>query len=685
MGSWRSDESGKGIREEKQKSKGEKNMEPRTIKQKKGLGRNRAITRLGTILWLVFLAWSPALFARSNQGGAAKIEARWYSIGLGGETVGYVKETRSKFQQAGRWHWKSVTESKIVLERLGQKVEMQVSYEHLETDDGLLMKITSEQLLAGSRVRTEIGVEEDRIKIKNVTGAQAFSRELPYSGRLLGPVGIWRLTIEKLKKPGDKVEYQTVLAELAQVISGERTLDWEEVVDCGRNKILARKVIDRISQVGTARQVWLDVEGNEVKAVEPSPFGDIVTCLSSESEIMSAMAASRGREQFFQSSLVRSNVRLPQARGLEKVVVRLKHSRPEMGWPDLENEYQKVLEGSEETRIVELKRVPLRVASEGQLSAEQKKPYLEANTYIDINDPEIKRIAGEVAGREKNGFQKALKLRDWVSRNLAFDPGFVFAPASEVIRNKKATCAGYAALLAALLRAAGIPSRYLMGMVYANGIWGGHAWVEAWIGGRWVPLDAALPSPGSADPARIVVARSSLSESLGESLMAVQKFFGYVSVEVLEFHLKGRRITIIQNQPLYVVSGDRYWNPGLQLGLRAPGGFSFAEMDRVWPDRTLLVLKGPEGQMVRLLQESWFPAENQGKHLLNRLKKEASDGRQVHLRVWGKKRPALVSKEKSALAILNGTDLLVVVAEGKSSERLLAEVAAALENSLIMD
>ncbi len=637
------------------------------------------------ILWLVLLAWCPATIARSVQGGAGEGDTRWYSISLGGETVGYVRETGYRVRQGGRWHWKSETDSKIVLKRLGQKVELFVSYEHLETDDGLLEKVKAEQVLAGSRVRTEIEVEADKIKIKNITGNQVFSREVPYSGRLLGPVGISRLTVENLKAPGDKVNYTTVLAELAQVVSGERTLAGEEEVDCGRKKFLARKVIDRIFRVETTREVWLDAGGNEIKAVETSPFGDIVTCLSSEEEVMAAMAASRGQEQFFQSSLVRSGVRLPQARGLDRVVVRLKHSKPELGWPEIENEYQKILEIKGEVRVVEMKRVPLRRAPGSQLSAEEQRTYLGASAYIDANDPEIKRIAGRVAGREKNAMQRALKLRDWVSRNLAFDPGFVFAPASEVLRAKKATCAGYAALLAALLRAAGIPSRYLVGMVYANGIWGGHAWVEAWLEGHWVPLDAALPSPGAADPARIVVARSSLEEGPGESLVAAQKFFGYVTVEVLEFSLKGQTIKIIQGQPLYEVRDNRYWNPGLQLGLRAPSGFSFEGLDGVWPDRTLLSLKGPGGQTVRLLQEGWFPAESLEKYLLERLKKEVNGGSQAHIMVWGKKRPALVSAEKSALAILNGTDLFIIVVAGQNAEQWLRQVASSLECRLVID
>ncbi|RJP21068.1 MAG: DUF3488 domain-containing protein [Deltaproteobacteria bacterium] len=65
-------------------------------------------------------------------------------------------------------------------------------------------------------------------------------------------------------------------------------------------------------------------------------------------------------------------------------------------------------------------------------------------------------------------------------------------------------CEHYAAALALLLRAGGIPSRVAAG--YLGGEWNGigqylivrrsdaHAWVEAWIDGRWVTFDATPPA-----------------------------------------------------------------------------------------------------------------------------------------------------------------------------------------------
>jgi hypothetical protein len=641
----------------------------------------------GLGLSLLLNLWPGCRLVQGGELSPASQESstRWYSICLGGETVGYVKETGSRVQKDGRSQWKSITESKLVLKRLGQKVELSVNYEHLETDEGLLRQVISEQLLASSRVRIEIEIKEDRAEIKTISGGQTYEKAIPYTGQLLGPVGIGRLTLEKLKNPGDKVEYRTILAELSQVVSGERTLVGEEVVDCGRGKIKARKVLDRLSPLVSTREVWLDEEGNEVRAVESSPLGELVTCLSSEREVMEALALARGQEQFFTSTLIVANVRLPQARQLERVVIRLRHREPELGWPELQNEYQKILEKDDRTLVVELSRQRLRGGPARRLPAAQLQPYLEASTYIDFKQPEIARVASRVAGSEKDVFKKALKLRDWVSQNLTFDPGFVFAPASEVMRAKKATCAGYASLLAALLRAAGIPARYLMGLAYVNGIWGGHAWVEAWLEGQWVPLDAALPSPGAADPARLAIAWSSLETGPGESLVAAQRLFGYVTIDILEYGLQGRNFRVPEGQPLSEVKEGRYWNYGLQLGLRAPTGFTWADLDKVWPDRTLLTLKGPAGQTVSLIQESWFPAARLKNYLVDRLKKEVSGGKLDYITVWGKKRPLLVSPDKSAVAIANGLDIFLVLARGQESEKLLRRLLSGLESRLILN
>ena len=50
----------------------------------------------------------------------------------------------------------------------------------------------------------------------------------------------------------------------------------------------------------------------------------------------------------------------------------------------------------------------------------------------------------------------------------------------------------------AMLRTQQIPSRVVVGLVYADrfGAFGGHMWTEAWLDGKWVPLDGTLGAGG---------------------------------------------------------------------------------------------------------------------------------------------------------------------------------------------
>jgi hypothetical protein len=57
-------------------------------------------------------------------------------------------------------------------------------------------------------------------------------------------------------------------------------------------------------------------------------------------------------------------------------------------------------------------------------------------------------------------------------------------------------------LTAAMCRAAGIPARVVFGVVYAKSfagrenVFGGHAWVEAYVGDKWIGLDATRAPKG---------------------------------------------------------------------------------------------------------------------------------------------------------------------------------------------
>lgn len=127
------------------------------------------------------------------------------------------------------------------------------------------------------------------------------------------------------------------------------------------------------------------------------------------------------------------------------------------------------------------------------------KPYLAAASYLPVDDPEIRKTAAQVRGKETNPYRIALSLRDWVSNAMTPDASIgVPRSATDVLQRRRGVCRDYATLYTALARAAGVPTRVCSGIVYGDfqgkaGFYY-HAWAESWVG-KWVAVDPTLYDP----------------------------------------------------------------------------------------------------------------------------------------------------------------------------------------------
>jgi hypothetical protein len=120
--------------------------------------------------------------------------------------------------------------------------------------------------------------------------------------------------------------------------------------------------------------------------------------------------------------------------------------------------------------------------------------YLKATLAAPSNLGQIRRLAGEIAGGEKDAAKAISLLLAWIGRNIAKEAIDSFS-AVDVLRERRAECQGHAYLLAALARALGIPARVVNGIAYseAHGGFLYHTWNELWIAGRgWRPVDATF-------------------------------------------------------------------------------------------------------------------------------------------------------------------------------------------------
>jgi hypothetical protein len=156
------------------------------------------------------------------------------------------------------------------------------------------------------------------------------------------------------------------------------------------------------------------------------------------------------------------------------------------------------------------------------------KQFLEPEMNLQSDDPEIRKKVREICGNDREPTTVARKLLDWVFRNVEKRPVLSVPSALEVLRTRVGDCNEHATLLAALLRAAGIPARLCIGLTYSGDRFYYHAWTEAYLG-EWITLDATL-NQMPVDPGHVKFIEGNL-----EKQVVIAGLVGEIRVKVLDF------------------------------------------------------------------------------------------------------------------------------------------------------
>ncbi|MEI7835766.1 MAG: transglutaminase-like domain-containing protein, partial [Planctomycetota bacterium] len=124
---------------------------------------------------------------------------------------------------------------------------------------------------------------------------------------------------------------------------------------------------------------------------------------------------------------------------------------------------------------------------------------LKPSRYVESDNAKIVAAARKAIGETTDALQAARKLEAFVRTYIdKKDLSVGYASAAEVLETRQGDCTEHAVLLAALCRAVGIPAQIVDGMAHVSewagrrDVFGPHAWVRVYVGGRWVHLDAAL-------------------------------------------------------------------------------------------------------------------------------------------------------------------------------------------------
>jgi transglutaminase-like putative cysteine protease len=144
--------------------------------------------------------------------------------------------------------------------------------------------------------------------------------------------------------------------------------------------------------------------------------------------------------------------------------------------------------------------------------------YTKPTENIDSDDEDIKAIASSLVEGEDDFFVVVHKIGNWVKENVEYDLSTINLEATQkasyVLGSKNGVCDEITNLFIAMVRAVGVPARFVSGISYTNSElftekWGPHGWAEVYFPGfGWVPFDITYGELGFIDPTHISTQKS---------------------------------------------------------------------------------------------------------------------------------------------------------------------------------
>ncbi len=140
--------------------------------------------------------------------------------------------------------------------------------------------------------------------------------------------------------------------------------------------------------------------------------------------------------------------------------------------------------------------------------------YMSPSETVDSDHPSIIAKANELAKGNDDLYFLVHNVADWVEHNIQYDLSTVTADVTQksswVLENRQGVCDELTNLFIGILRALGIPARFVSGVSYTNSElfaekWGPHGWAEVWFGPDigWIPWDVTYGEFGYIDPTHI--------------------------------------------------------------------------------------------------------------------------------------------------------------------------------------
>ncbi len=435
------------------------------------------------VLALLLLLGLPA----ASRGAGRPDREDWQVIFLGGQRIGYSKSLSRSLERDGREIVISDSLVAMTIKRFGISLKMTVR--QTSEEDAATGKLLKATLLTDNppASRTEMsGVAEGNDFVMQMkTAGRVTESRITLRDDVKSPAWQERYLEEHPLKPGESATFKMFSPESAKI--GVVTLNQLEPEETtlldGSKKKLAKTVMLNSITPGVEATVYSDDDGR-VQKMETNLLGMAMYAVSREEALK---AIPETELDIGIDGLLKVEVADPHH--AKSVTYRITTTSADPSTLFVDGGGQSVRKLSDSRAEVTVARETLPAAPAPAESC------LKPSAFLDSADERVQALAAEVETEGKSPTEIATALVHFVHERVKEKTFSVaMGSASEVARELKGDCTEHAVLLAALLRVKKIPSRVAIGLVYVDPpkAFGGHMWTEAYLEGKWVPIDAAF-------------------------------------------------------------------------------------------------------------------------------------------------------------------------------------------------
>ena len=474
--------------------------------------RMRFLTVFCTSFLLVFLTAIPLMAAKLEKPPRSE---RWFGIHVDNERVGFYRQAIVDAPEGYRFEGDGSVRMRV----MGFSKEASVRENYLVGKNLALISFSVEQTVNGSRSLISGRISDGGLRIRQDSGGKVAEKLLKFKGDLYPGPALNLIPLMRDVPPGKVLKVMTFDPEESKVKEVRITLLGPEKTPDGQPALKLRNNLYPFVN----NDIWVDSLGNTL--IESVREGLVVTRAEEPKQLGAYVGgvALAKKDLIYDFSLVRAEPPLTDHKKLTGLALEIR------GWNDAlplmqggGQAMEKRGEGSVSVRTGSLAPPPPEAGPIGER-------YLKPAEKIESDAPEIvsqsKELSSSAASAEGKVKALAAWTADWLQDTVE-DGGSAVAS----FKNRTGNCQTHARLYTALARAAGIPTRFVSGLVYLEGkgfLY--HSWAESIVDGKWVSIDPTY-NQVPADVTHIKL----FEGHLPEDMIPIIAIIGRIHIKILE-------------------------------------------------------------------------------------------------------------------------------------------------------